>query len=263
VWQLLLRVLGTIELWNARRRISAITPRHQAVLAALAVRVGRVVSVEQLVDDIWEERPPSSARQQVQNLVAATRRSFRAAGLPGDLLQTRFPGYTLDISDDMIDSRQFEARVSEARDEARQQRSTDAVQAFRQGLALWRGPAFQGVRGRAVRAEAERLDEVRLAALEECIDLELVRGDPRRLVAELRGFTVAYPLRERVYTQLMLALYRSGRQGEALVVYSRARRVLADEVGIDPGAELQRLAGAILRQDVAVSATGGRPASDR
>ncbi|SCL59255.1 DNA-binding transcriptional activator of the SARP family [Micromonospora eburnea] len=249
-----LGLLGTLEVWGTRRRAAIGGPRHQSLLAALAARAGSVVATEQLIDDLWPERTPASARQQVQNVVAEIRRAFRLADVPGSPLVSRFPGYLLCFGDDSVDSRRFEAQVADARRHAGQRAYEDAVRVFRTADALWRGPAFQGISGRAVRAEAKRLEEVRLDAAEERLDLELALGRHRELIAELSQLTILHPLRERAWGQLMVALYRSGRQAEALNAYTRARRTLGDELGIDPCRELQDLAGAILRGEVCRSA---------
>ncbi|SCF20586.1 DNA-binding transcriptional activator of the SARP family [Micromonospora viridifaciens] len=249
-----LGLLGTLEVWGVRRRAAIGGPRHQSLLAALAARPGSVVATEQLIDDLWPEKPPASARQQVQNVVAEIRRALRLANVSGSPLISCFPGYLLCFRDDSVDSRRFEAEVAEARRSAGQRAYEDAVRRFRVADALWRGPAFQGIPGRAVRAEAKRLEEVRLDAAEERLDIELALGRHRELIAELSQLTILHPLRERAWGQLMLALYRAGRQAEALSAYARARRILADELGIDPCRELQELAGAILRGEVWTSA---------
>ncbi|HTI28521.1 MAG TPA: BTAD domain-containing putative transcriptional regulator [Kutzneria sp.] len=235
------RLLGPVEVWRGPERL-AISSRHQrSVLAALALWPARVVSVDALVDALWAEESPPTARRQVIKLVS------RLRGMLGDAITTRSGDYLLDAEPDQVDVGVFESSVARAR----QLSATDpagAAAAVRDALCLWRGPALSGLTpGFAV--QATRLEENRLIALEDGIDWELAVGGHPGLVAELTVLVAEHPLRERLVGQLMLALHRSGRSTEALEVYRRTHDRLADDLALAPGAELQQLHVAILRNE--------------
>ncbi|EOD66680.1 AfsR/SARP family transcriptional regulator [Amycolatopsis vancoresmycina] len=236
-----LRLLGPVEVWRGADRL-AVSSRHQrSVLAALALRPGRVVSVSALVDAVWEEEAPPSARRQVIKLVS------RLRGALGDVITTRAGDYVLDATPDQVDAGVFESSVADAR----QRSVTDpagAAEAVRGALRLWRGPALSGVTP-GLAAQATRLEESRLAALEDGVGWELAAGGHAALVAELTALVAEHPLRERLVGALMLALHRSGRTTEALEVYRRTHERLAGDLALAPGAELQQLHLAILRND--------------
>jgi len=246
------RLLGPVEVWRGPERL-AVSSRHQrSVLAALALRPGRVVSVSALVDAVWEEESPPSARRQVIKLVS------RLRGALGDAITTRSSDYVLNAEPDQVDVGVFDSSVAGAR----QLSVTDpagAAAEVRKALRLWRGPALSGVTP-GLAAQAMRLEESRLTTLEDGADWELATGGHAALVAELTGLVTEHPLRERLVGQLMLALHRSGRTTEALEVYRRTHERLADDLALAPGAELQQLHLAILRDDATPTAPISRPA---
>jgi DNA-binding SARP family transcriptional activator len=219
--------------------------RQRIVLAVLALNANRVVSVEQLVDAVWDEDKPTTARRQIQIVVSTLRKVFVRTGQP-DPIRTRPPGYSLHAE---IDSTRFDALLVSAREQAAAGATEQAAQTLRTALDLWRGPALTGLDSAMVRRAAILLDDHRLAALEERLRLELVLGRHRDLIGELTALVDEHPLREKPYGLLMLALYRSGRQAEALAVGRQARARLVEEAGIEPGSELRDLEARMLNRD--------------
>ena len=220
-------------------------PKQRALLAVLLLRRGEVVSRDRLIDELWGERPPASAAKTVQVYVSNLRKAL------GDgLLLTRGQGYLLQATPGQIDADRVAALVREGRDafgDGDPQRASDRL---REALALWPSPALADFAYEPfAQGEIARLAEDRLAAMEDRIDAELALGRHAALIGELEMLAGEHPLRERLQAQLMLALYRSGRQAEALARYQQARRRLIDELGIEPGRELQELERAILTQD--------------
>jgi DNA-binding SARP family transcriptional activator len=235
-------VLGPVEVRNDGRAIPIGRGKQRTLLALLVLNAGRVVPAARLIDELWGEDPPATAATALQVYVSRLRKA-----LGGNAIATREPGYVVDVARDAIDLFRFERIVREAR-AAEPER---AVVLLREALALWRGPPLADV---DLRREAERLDELRLDALEACLDLELGFGRHAELVPQLEALVREQPLRERFREQQMLALYRSGRQAEALDAYRDARRALVEELGIEPGERLQRLEQAILRHEPALGA---------
>ena len=228
------RILGPLEvLGDDGLPVPLGGPRPRALLAMLLLQPNRPVSTDQLIDAVWGESPPASAPNALQVHVHALRRALGA-----DRIATRPPGYLLRVDDGELDAQRFERLVAEEK----------PVEA----LALWRGPALADLAHEPfARAEAARLDDARLAALEARIAADLERGRHAALTAELEALVAAHPHRERLRAQQMLALYRSGRQADALAAYRDARATL-DELGIEPSAELRSLEQQILRQDPAL-----------
>jgi DNA-binding SARP family transcriptional activator len=246
------RILGPLEVVRDGVPVDIVGARQRSLLAALLVRANEVVSTDRLVDELWGANPPRTATTSLHNAVSQLRREL------GDVLVTRPPGYVLRTTDGEIDAARFEALVVGARDAEPEQRA----QRLREALALWRGRALvDALDAPAIEAEARRLEELRLVALEERIDADLELGRHAELVGELESLVAAEPLRERLRGQLMLAQYRSGRQADALQAYAAARRTLVDELGIEPSPALQRLHAEILRQDRSLSpaAEGASP----
>ncbi|MFG2057047.1 BTAD domain-containing putative transcriptional regulator [Micromonospora sp. NPDC048930] len=247
-------ILGPLEVRGRSGPVPLPGARQRIVLAALLLRRNRVVSVDELIDGLWPERPPATAREQVLTVVSALRRQLGDNGRPGvdRLLVTRSPGYLLRVGDGQLDVARVERLVREAEREdlAPQPRAV----ALRAALALWRGPALADVPAPFATAEAHRLAELRLAILVRVIDLELTLGRHAALVPELTRLVEEHPLRERLRGQLMIALDAVGRTAEALEVYRDGRRRMADELGIEPGTELRQLERAIL--------AGTRPRAD-
>ena len=245
------RVLGPVEAWRDGRLLPNQAPQNRTVLAALLVDAGRTVPVDVLVDRVWSGRPPPAASSTLQAVISRLRRQLEPhAAAPGwTLLLTREPGYRLAVEPGAVDAVRFTGLVRSARELAGRDELTAARVAVAEGLALWRGPAYADVAASFASAECERLAQLRLAARELAAELDLRLGRHAELVDELWDLVRAEPLREGLRASLMLALYRSGRQAEALDVYGEGRRLLAEGLGVDPGRPLQTLHERILRQD--------------
>jgi WD40 repeat protein/DNA-binding SARP family transcriptional activator len=247
------QVLGPLEVDADGGPIALGGPKERLLLALLLTRPNQVVSVEALFRGLWGERPPPTAAKTLQSHIKRLRRALepdRARGAAGQVLVTRQPGYLLRVAPGALDVAQFEELTARARGMLSQGQADAPASLLREALGLWRGGAFEEFLDTDIAAaESDRLAELRLAALEDRIEAELRLGRHRELVAELEGLVRDHPLRERLWAQLLLALYRSGRQADALLAYQRARSVLVEELGIDPGAELRRLHAAILAQD--------------
>ncbi|MEU5691808.1 BTAD domain-containing putative transcriptional regulator [Actinosynnema sp. NPDC020468] len=243
-----LRVLGPPELVVRERSIGLGGLRQRTMLSLLALNANRVTPLERLVDAVWNGNPPSTARGQVQICVSRLRRLFRDSGCPA-AIHTRAPGYQLEIAPAALDSVEFLRLTALAREHTETGRFEEAAVALREGLALWRGAALAGVDSPLVQRSAAVLEQHRQAAMEERIRLDLVLGRHEEVAAELPVLVDADPLRERLYELLMLALYRCGRQAEALEVARRARDRLVRDLGIEPGPGLRDLEASILRHD--------------
>jgi YVTN family beta-propeller protein len=244
------RILGPIEATEAGRSVALGPAKQRALLAALLMHANEVVSTDRLVDELWGERPPAKAAKSVQVYVSQLRKAL------GDgALETSGHGYVLHVAADALDSERFESLLAEGREALAEGEASRAAETLRAALALWRGPALSEVAYEPfAQAEIARLEELRLVALEERIDADLALGQHAGIVAELEGLVRAEPLRERLRRQLMLALYRSGRQADALGAYQEARRMLVEELGLEPSRTLQELERAILTQDEALEA---------
>jgi predicted ATPase/DNA-binding SARP family transcriptional activator len=246
-------ILGSLEVRNGADPVRVPGAKERALLADLLVSAGRVVPADRLVEDLWGEQPPGNPANTLQGRVSALR---RALGPGGGGLVTRPPGYLLEAAPEQVDAGRFERLVAEATALGPAE-GPRAVELLEEALGLWRGPALAEFADQPwAQAEAARLEELRLAATEALTELRLAAGGHARLVGELEGLVAAHPTRERLRGQLMLALYRSGRQADALGAYTQAREVLAEELGIDPSPELQRLHHQILVQDPALEAAG-------
>jgi len=239
------RLLGPLEVraGDDWARVDGAKPR--ALAAALLAQPGRVVSTARLVGELWGDDPPATARKLVSGYILRLR---RLAGDPdGRILITRAPGYLLTPAAAVTDASRFEELLAEGRRAVDGDDPGWAAAILAEALALWRGPALADVpRGAMAAAEADRLEELRLAAVELRMEADARCGRAAELVPELRRLTTAYPLRERFWDQLMRALERCGRPAEALAAYARARAVIADELGADPGPGLRRLHERIL-----------------
>jgi eukaryotic-like serine/threonine-protein kinase len=225
------RILGPLEVISDGKALDLGGPKQRALLALLLLEANRVVSSDRLIEALWEETPPPTARKALQVHVANLRKLVGK-----ERLQTRAPGYLLRVAPGELDLTRFRHLREEGK--------------LGEALALWRGPALAELAyERFAQPEIERLEELRVVALEERIERDLARGLHAQLVGELERLVSEYPLRERLSSQLMLALYRSGRQAEALDAFQVARRELVEELGIEPGRELRELHQAILNQD--------------
>ncbi|SCL40518.1 AfsR/SARP family transcriptional regulator [Micromonospora aurantiaca (nom. illeg.)] len=249
-------ILGPLRVGGGEATVTA--GRDRTVLAMLLLRPGRVVPVEDLVDAVWEERPPATARTQLQICVSRLRQRFAALGLPAGTIVTDPAGYGIRIEPDDLDADMFARAVETARAEAAAGRFAEARRHYRAALALWRGPALAGIPARLVRLRAQALDEQRLAVLEDCVDVELRLRRGTELVDELTEAVEHNPLRERLRGQLMLALSAVGRQADALAVYREGRRIYAEELGIEPGAALQELHQRVLGGDLVLGVPESR-----
>ena len=245
-----LRILGPLEVVANGRTVELTAAKERAVLALLLMRAGEIVSAERLADELWEGEPPDSALSTLRAHVSRLRKALATAGLD-EVVVTKPTGYVVQVDDAAIDARRFEQLLRDGRAVL----SADPVaaqQLLREAIGLWRGPALVDVAGTsAAEAEIARLEECKLGALEDCIDAELACGRHREVLTELEGLTRQHPLRERLWAQRMIALYRSGRQPESLRIYQELRTHLADELGLDPSPELTSLEQQIVTRSLA------------
>jgi DNA-binding SARP family transcriptional activator len=243
-----LRILGPLQIWDGTEWQNVGAPKWRALVAALLVRPGVGVSVPELIEDVWGDDPPRGAVNQVHGYVARVRRAL--GDVDGQILASRAPGYTLRLRDDDVDAQRFEALTARGLTARRQGDAETAADLLAEALDLWRGPALADVPSTLpVRAEADRLEERRLVALEARIDADLELGRHADLVAELQAATAEHPLREHLWAHLMLALYRSGRQADALDAYQRLHQLLDREIGVRPDRRVRDLHQRILRDD--------------
>lgn len=245
------RVLGTLEVRVSGDRVTLASPRQQRALAALLLSPNSVVPVERMIDALWEDEPPATAVKQVRNCVSALRARLGEAGA---LIVTDGPGYRLRTDADDLDSLRFRRHVSAARALAGQAKIVDAVEEIQAALALWRGPALDGLRTTTLAGRAAVLDEQRADAVELCAEWRLRLGETGEVVRELTEFCGEHPMRELSHLLLMRALAKEGRYAEASTLFHGLRRRLADELGVDPNPELRRLHDQILAE-----ATPGEP----
>jgi DNA-binding SARP family transcriptional activator len=243
------RILGPLEALDGDRRVPLPGGRGRALLALLILNVGKVVSTERLIDDLWGETVPATVQTALHGLVSDLRKRLeptRTKGGAPAALQTAPPGYRLAVEPRCVDANRFRRLLEEARaGEAAERAAT-----LREALGLWRGPALADFTYEPfAQREITTLEELRLEAIEQRVDADMAVGPGSELVAELEALVAEHPFRERLRGQLMLALYRTGRQADALEVYRDARRTLVEELGIEPAAALRQLEQAILRQD--------------
>jgi predicted ATPase/DNA-binding SARP family transcriptional activator len=248
-----IRLLGPFEVFAGGRPANVSGSKRQGLLALLALRCGRVVAVDALIDALWGDDLPAAPRNAVQHHVARLR-----AALGHDAITATPDGYAL--TDAEVDALRFEELLADARSALRAGDATAAAEAVATALELWRGPPLHGLTDSAwFSAEARRLESLRVDALEEQFEATLALGDHREIVAALRAALDENPFRERLWGQLMLALYRSGRQPDALEAFHEARRVLSEELALEPGPDLRRLQEAILAHDPAIAPVAAAP----
>ncbi len=253
------RILGPLEVWDGGGEVSLGGPKPRALLAGLLLHSNEVVPTDRLIDELWGEDSPEDAAAALRVNVSRLRKA-----LPQEVLTTRSPGYVLRVEPDELDLHRFERLVDEARSLLARGLAANASERLHEALALWRGPALADFMYESFAQPAiARLEEIRLAAVELRIEADLTLGRHDELVGELEGLVTEHPLRERLRMCLMKALYRSGRQAEALDAYQDARRALVDGLGIDPSPSLQDLERAILRQDPALEVEATAPARVR
>ena len=256
------RILGPVEAWAGGERLVLGGPRQLALLAVLALRANRAVSSEVLVEALWgEER--AGARKRLQMAVARLRQALAPLDADGTLVRTVGGGYLLALPEGELDAEVFQSRLEEGRAALREGEPARASELLSAALGLWRGPPLAEVGYEEfAQAEIRRLEELRLLALETRVEAELHLGRHAGVIAELEGLLVEHPSRERIACQLMLALYRSGRQADALEVYQRVRAHLAQELGLQPGPELVALQARILESDATLLECPGASGGD-
>ena len=248
------RILGPLEVSDETGHVALGGPKQRGLLAILVLEAGRVVPTDRLIDSLWGEEAPKTATASLQNAVGRLRRA-----LGSDVLDTRAPGYVLNVDPHQIDARRFEQALADARRLPAEERRA----LLQSALALWRGPALaEFAFDDFAQAEIRRLEELRLVVIGERIDVELELGLHGDVIGELEALAAEHPLRETFRRQLMLALYRAGRQAEALEVYQDARARFIDELGIEPGPELRQLQAEILRHEAGLAVSGGPAPSD-
>jgi DNA-binding SARP family transcriptional activator len=241
------RFLGVPEVWLDGGRIELTAGKPVALLAAGLLQANLVVSTSRLIDAVWGEAPPASAPALVQTYVSYLRRMLHVGGR--QIIETRAPGYLFAVPPTSVDATRFERLAADGRAAAAAGRDGEAAATLRGALAIWRGPALDGLHTPVLRHAAERLEEQRLNVIEERIAADVRLGQLGPLAAELAALVSAHPLRETLRAYQMLVLYKLGRQADALDAFRQAREVLAAELGIDPGPELRRLHQAILTGD--------------
>jgi DNA-binding SARP family transcriptional activator/tetratricopeptide (TPR) repeat protein len=253
--------LGPLQAWQGDTRLNLGPLQQRAVLAVLLLQANRPVGREQLIDAVWGSAAPAYAVNLVQKHVSSMRRVLepaRSGGAPSKLLTWVDGCYLLTVPPDGLDVEVFDREVSRGRAARAAGDPHRASEALHAATRLWRGPACDGLTGPFLDAERNRLAERRISTIEERIEVDLALGEHVDLIPELTQLVAAHPLRERLRGLLMLALYRAGRQGEALVAFQDARRHLVDELGVDPGAELRRLHQQVLAADPALAAPAPR-----
>jgi DNA-binding SARP family transcriptional activator/class 3 adenylate cyclase len=245
------RILGPLEVHDAGRELQLRGGKQRALLALLVVNANRTVALDRIVDDLWGEDVPDSAHKMVQIYVSRLRKVLGA-----DVLHTRPPGYVLQLEADDVDLHRFERLLASARANLDAGRAEEAAGEFRVALDLWRGPALAEFSSEPfAAAESMRLEELHLSAIEGRLEADLLLGRHGDVVGELDALLARHPLRESLRRQHMLALYRSGRQAEALSAYRDRRSELADQLGIEPSPALRELERKIMQQDVSLNVT--------
>ncbi len=258
-----IQLLGPVRAWRGEREIELGGPQRRAVLAMLA-SARDTVSLGEAIDGLWAGHPPASAENAVHVIISGLRRALEPSRAPralGQLLTASGPAYRLRVPPGSVDTETLSSLVADARRLAASDPAA-AVRSLDGALALWRGASLSGIPGPWAVIERVRLDELRQAAIADRLDLLLALGSHHEVVAELAALIRQYPLRERLRGQLMLALYRCGRQAEALAVFAAVRREMAVQLGIDPGPALRRLHEQILAADPALDLPRPRAGGD-
>jgi len=257
------RVLEPVEVVREQRPVPLGGPKQRALLAMLVIHANQVVSVDRLADLLWGDAPPADPGSVVQVYVSNLRKLLepdRPVAAPPRVLLTMRPGYLLRVEADRVDALRFGALAAEARRALAAHASAQAADILHDALGLWRGRALADVADHfSFQAHVLRLEEARLGAIADLHDAELALGRHAEAVGELRALVAEYPLQERLRGQLMVALYRSGRQAEALAAYQETRRVLVEQMGIDPSPALQELEQAILNHEPALAGAAAEP----
>ena len=251
------RILGPLEVSDQGQELPLAGSKQRAVLAILLLHANQLVPSDRLIDQLWNEHPPATAAKSLQVHVSRLRQALDRGNGSDGLIVTQRGGYLIRIGPDQLDRNRFERLLAEGSAALADAAPERAAELLEEALALWHGPALADFAYESfAQAEIARLDELRLTATEELIDAELALGRHAQQIGRLELLVDTHPLRERLRAQLMLALYRSGRQAEALAAYRDARTTLVEELGIEPGEELRELERAILAHDPAL---GGGP----
>lgn len=248
-------MLGSLEIKVSGRQVALTAPKQRALLAALLLDANHEVPISRLTRFAWDERPPPTAQTTLRSYIYRLRQFLRPLAVE---LRTSNDCYVLDVNPAETDLWHFRQRVREAHRSAHDGRLTDSVSQLRSALALWRGNALSAVPGELVRQEARLLEAERIAAYEELYTTEIRLGGHRLIIPELQKVVSAHPFHESLRALLMLALYSSGRQAEALQHFAQARRRLRDHLGIEPGHELQELHQSVLAQQPAEQIVAAR-----
>jgi len=249
-------VLGTVQTTvtdDQGVREVGLSYLERSLVATLACSPGRVVSVERIVDVLWDDAPPCGARTRVQGLVSSLRKRLGAAGCDAGTLVTDPSGYALCVEPRRIDAERFRALAEQAASHMEHAALERAAWAWQSALELWRGPAFDGLRSYVLQAEALRLEEMRMAVMEHRINADLRAGRYERVLPDLMKLNVLHPGRERMVGQLMIALHATDRHAEALGAYRTLQRYLSDQYGTKPGPRLRRMQELLLRVPVEAS----------
>ncbi|MVO87807.1 transcriptional regulator [Streptomyces sp. p1417] len=245
-------LLGTPEILAASRRINLKGARQQSLAAMLSLDAGNTVGASRLIEGVWGGRPPATADAQLRICVSRLRRRLAEAGVPG-MISTDSHGYRLAVRRDQVDVHRFTDLLAMSREAEAEGDCAEAVRLLRTALGLWRGPAARGLTSPLIRAAAMRLDEERVGTLEHCFGLEIRLGRHHQILPELMAHADEYPFRERIQFQLLTALYRSGRQVDALHTYRKIRKKFTEELGIEPSHLLRILERKILTQSPELS----------
>jgi len=253
-------VLGPVRGWRGKEELDLGSPQQRAVLVMLLLARGRQVSVDRLMDGLWGEPAPRSAVGTVRTYISRLRRALGtgAKGGPGERIESIGDGYVLRLDSPVLDLNVFEDLHSEARAAWRRDEAKRAACLLREALGLWRGAALAGIPGPYADSRRVPLAELRMTATEEQLAADIAVGDHTGAIADLRALLAEHPFREGLGELLMLALYKSGRQAEALDVFGTLRRRLRAELGIDPGPSLQAMHQRVLRADHRLMEAGHR-----
>src|SRR4051794_2905777 len=232
-------LLGPLAVHRDGQPVELAGVRQRALLAVLLLRARQVVGADRLLEEVWGEAQPTAGATALRVRISQLR---RALGGDGALIVTRAPGYLADVEGAQLDVHRFERLAREGDDALGRDDPARAAERLERALALWRGPALADFAYEPfAQAPAQRLEELRIAAREQLVAAQLALGRHDRILGELQELVAEHPLRERLWAHLMLALYRGGRQAEALAAYRDARRILSEQIGIEPGPELQAL----------------------
>src|SRR5918992_835729 len=252
------RILGPLEALDGRQRVALGGSKRRAVLALLLLHANETLSTDRMIDDLWGEHPPAAAAKTLQVHISRLRKAL--GGGSADVVVTREHGYELQLDPEHLDANRFERLVSEGRSELDAGRPQTAMPALEQALSLWRGPPLADLAYEAfAQREIARLEDLHGAAIELLIEAKLVLGRHVEVIGQLESLVDEHPYREGLRAQLMLALYRADRQADALQAYQDARRMLVEELGIEPGERLRALETAVLAQDPALAAPVAAP----